>query len=185
MKIKTMSFSHLPLVERKDCSAVKGAIKQSKASSSAAPKAQPVKQSQSEEEEDFDSDASETSFKEARSATPEPTESTSAASQAPQTPSASLLKQFATPAIRLLLLVLSSVSSFTRWFSTTLSLMLAVKRSVPSTNHSPVSSAQTEVERVTSSTRSSSSSVGELRRCVKANSANLFTTLPAKRTAPV
>ncbi|CBQ73532.1 related to SMC4-Stable Maintenance of Chromosomes [Sporisorium reilianum SRZ2] len=52
------------------------------------------KQEHSAEEEDLDSDSSEVSFKEARSATPEPKD----AADAPQTPSASLLKQIATPA---------------------------------------------------------------------------------------
>ncbi|TKY84720.1 hypothetical protein EX895_005800 [Sporisorium graminicola] len=72
--------------------------KSAKASSSSAKqKALPVKHEDSaeeEEEEDLDSDASEVSFKEARSNTPELKD----AADAPQTPSSSLLKQIATPA---------------------------------------------------------------------------------------
>ncbi|CDW99877.1 hypothetical protein [Sporisorium scitamineum] len=71
--------------------------KPAKATSSSKQKTLPVKREEpakEEEEEDLDSDASEVSFKEARSTTPEPKD----AADVPQTPSSSLLKQIATPA---------------------------------------------------------------------------------------
>ncbi|CCF51841.1 hypothetical protein NDA10_005675 [Ustilago hordei] len=69
----------------------------SKASSK--PKAAPVKlEPMDEDDKDFESDASETSFKEARSATPEPIDEASSQAAAPQTLSSNLLKQIATPA---------------------------------------------------------------------------------------
>ncbi len=65
-----------------------------KPTASSKPKALPVKQ----EEEEEESDASEASFKEARSSTPEPASAPSSSQEVLQTPSSSLLKQIATPA---------------------------------------------------------------------------------------
>ncbi|SPO26608.1 related to SMC4 - Stable Maintenance of Chromosomes [Ustilago trichophora] len=73
------------------------AAKAANASSSSKPKSLPLKHIESDEEA-FISDASESSFKEARSSTPQPREPTSSSQNAPQTPSSSLLKQIATPA---------------------------------------------------------------------------------------
>nr|WJN25099.1 condensin complex subunit [Pseudozyma flocculosa] len=69
-----------------------------KASFSSKSKALPVDRQDSAEEEDLDSDASEVSFKQARSSTPDPTDAATSSVDAPQTPSSSLLKQIATPA---------------------------------------------------------------------------------------
>lgn len=69
-----------------------------KSSSSSKVKPHPVKQQISDEEHDLDSDLSDVSFKEARSATPEPNVAASPTSDPPQTPSCSLLKQLASPA---------------------------------------------------------------------------------------
>ncbi|SNX85103.1 related to SMC4 - Stable Maintenance of Chromosomes [Melanopsichium pennsylvanicum] len=77
--------------------AQKSAANASKASSSSSLKSLPVEAEKSQEQENFES-ASDASFKQARSATPQPIDATSSLQPAPQTPSSSLLKQVATPA---------------------------------------------------------------------------------------